>query len=89
LMNVLLFVPLGLTMPFALPERWPCRALISIVIATTLSIYVESAQFIFRLGRTEIDDVLMNTFGAVLGILAYFPTWVWKKVKGSDMKETI
>ena len=80
-MNVLLFVPLGLTLPFTLPEKWTCRALLSIVIAATLSIYVEAAQFIFRLGRAEIDDVLMNTLGAVLGILAYFPFWVWKKTR--------
>lgn len=80
LMNVLLFVPFGLTLPFTLPEKWTCRALLSIVIAAMLSIYVEAAQFIFRLGRAEIDDVLMNTLGAVLGTLSYFPVWVWKRV---------
>lgn len=81
LMNVLLFVPLGLSLPFVLPERWTCHALLSVIIAASLSVYVELAQFILQLGRTEIDDVLMNTFGAVLGVLAYFPYWVWSKVK--------
>ena len=81
LMNILLFVPLGLTLPFALPEKWICRALLSVVIAAVLSIYVETAQYIFQLGRAEIDDVIMNSLGVVLGALAYFPYWVWRKVK--------
>lgn len=81
LMNVLLFVPFGLSLPFALPEKWTCRALISIVISVVVSIYVETIQFIFRLGRAEIDDVIMNSLGGLSGVLAFFPYWVWKKTR--------
>ena len=85
LMNVLLFVPFGLTLPYTLLEKWTCRALISIVIAVVISICIESFQFIFKLGCAEIDDVLMNTFGSVLGALAYLPYWIWLKLRESSL----
>ena len=71
LMNVFLFFPLGLTLPFALPEKWNRKVLISIIFALTLSISIEFFQYYYYLGRAETDDVLCNSFGAVIGIWSY------------------
>jgi glycopeptide antibiotics resistance protein len=43
------------------------------------SIGIELIQFIWMLGWCEIDDVICNTLGAVLGFLV----WQWlDKIKG-------
>ncbi len=71
-MNVILFLPFGLTLPCVLGKiknnrrRW----LISILIGFLISIGVESLQYLFAIGRAETDDVICNTCGCALGVLA-------------------
>lgn len=69
LMNILLFVPLGLTLSAALPERWHAvrRALCVVVTGLAVSMAVESVQYLCMLGTAEADDVICNTIGAALG----------------------
>lgn len=72
-MNVLLFVPLGVLYPEILPDtvgRWKKECLV-VVIACGTSIGVELAQWIFALGLTEVDDVMFNVLGAVIGLVVY------------------
>lgn len=71
LMNVFLFFPLGLTLPYALPEKWKGRVLITILFALIFSATIECLQYYFRLGRAETDDVICNTLGCAIGTLAY------------------
>ncbi len=71
-MNMLLFVPLGLSMPYALskkPRKW--IVVIPIVFSAVLSAGIEFAQYYYHLGRCETDDVVANTLGAAVGSLSY------------------
>ena len=79
LMNVFLFVPLGLAMPFALPQKWKHRALFTVLFACVLSVGIEYLQYRLSLGRCETDDVICNTFGAFLGTLS-FQAWCRMKL---------
>ena len=70
LMNVFLFVPLGLSLPFVLGKgRLP--EFFTVVLALTFSAGIEYLQYRYALGWCEVDDVIMNTLGAVLGTLAH------------------
>lgn len=71
LMNVFLFFPIGLSLPNILPDRWKNSALIAVVFAFLLSSSVEFLQYRYQLGRVEIDDVICNTFGCMVGTLSY------------------
>ena len=78
LMNVFLFVPLGVTMPFALHKnsqtvRSKRRKIIlfTIAFALILSVVIESIQFFFAMGIAETDDVLCNTLGTALGTFSF------------------
>ena len=78
LMNVLLFVPFGLSLPFALTRTrdgvWRHRiryVAITVAVAVVLSVAIEAVQYHYALGRCETDDVLSNTLGAALGVCAY------------------
>lgn len=70
-MNMFLFLPLGLSLPFALPEKWKCRALIAAAAGFLLSVGVEMTQYVFKIGDCETDDVLMNTLGMLIGISSF------------------
>ena len=77
-LNVLLFVPFGLSLPFVVtPGKAGERRgkvwcfIVTIAIAVVLSVAIEAVQYRFALGRCETDDVLANTLGALLGACAY------------------
>ena len=69
LMNAFLFLPLGLTMPLALPEGWKHSWLIAVLFGLCLSTLVETMQYVLHLGTCEVDDVIMNTFGTFVGCI--------------------
>lgn len=73
LMNVFLFVPLGLSLPNVLPERRHpgVNVCLTIVVGFALSAAIEWCQYRYGLGRCEADDVIMNTLGAAIGSLSY------------------
>lgn len=70
--NVILFVPLGiliggLTSSINSPT---CRLLfMSMVVGCLISICIEILQLLTKTGWCEIDDVICNTIGCVIGIL--------------------
>lgn len=70
-MNVFLFYPIGLTLPFFLPNRFRRKSLFAILFALLLSASVEWTQYYFQLGRAETDDVIFNTLGTAIGTLSY------------------
>lgn len=71
LMNVILFIPVGLTLPHVFPRRWKmgARVCLTVAFALLLSVALEAAQYLFYIGTTEIDDVICNTLGAMIGMV--------------------
>lgn len=64
--NIILFVPFGILLPLAFRvER------LTIVYGFAASVLVEIIQLAFAMGAADIDDVILNTLGAVIGYVAY------------------
>lgn len=84
-MNVLLFIPFGLSFPFAFSERIKHRILITIALGLLLSVGVETVQYFYNLGNCETDDVLMNVLGVMIGTTSYL---LCRLIKEPDKKET-
>ena len=72
LMNVVLFAPAGLLAGALLPDRWPMKRRLLWVggIFCLFSLGIEMTQYRLAMGQAEIDDVIHNTLGAVIGCLA-------------------
>ena len=68
-MNILLFFPGGLFLSAMLSRRWHwgLRVVVSMLFFCLLSAGMEYGQYCWRLGLVEVDDVLHNTLGALLG----------------------
>jgi len=63
--NLLLLLPVGLLGPIVLP--WMDRWLRVLVASLALSTAIELAQLGFPDRSAEVDDVLLNVVGAILG----------------------
>lgn len=66
-LNVVLFVPFGVLIACLFKKR---RMMMAILLSFALSCLVETLQYVFQCGYSEIDDVIHNTLGAVVGCAA-------------------
>lgn len=80
LMNVFLFLPLGLAFPFIFGGGTGKRILLTILVGLVLSVTVEAIQCFAHLGMAETDDVICNTVGTTIGSFAYLLALLWRKL---------
>ena len=67
--NVCVFLPLGIFVP-KLFKR--CRTVLFVtILSLELSILAEVIQLLTRVGSFDVDDLLLNTLGGILGYLIY------------------
>ena len=80
--NFLLTLPLGFLLPLGFDLfKKPCFGLLS---GFMMSMIIENIQYITGLGNFELDDIFMNTIGAVTGY--FFLKAVAAANQGTDCK---
>ena len=68
-MNIALFIPFAIFLSSILSykfKRTTC-IIVTITLGMLLSTSIETFQFITRRGETEVDDVIFNTLGSLIG----------------------
>ncbi len=71
-MNVAVFVPIGFFVAKQKSLKTWKGWLATICLGMGLSLVIEILQFIFKKGTCEIDDVINNTLGCLIGILVAY-----------------
>ena len=67
--NIVVFIPLGVFLPKLFAK---CRKLLWVgLLSLEVSIIVEVTQLIAKVGCCDVDDLLLNTLGGILGYLVY------------------
>lgn len=66
--NIILFVPLGIYLQLLKKSK---KIWTSTLIVFFITFFVEMFQLIFGLGAADIDDVILNCLGGLIGILIY------------------
>ena len=66
--NVLVFIPFGLLLGVNCKRLDFWRKILIVVV---FSITVETLQYLFAIGASDITDVITNTFGGLVGLVAY------------------
>ena len=80
-LNILMFVPLGILLRSITDSKK------SVMFGFILSVFIELTQYVFCLGKCELDDVLNNTLGCGLGILLWMgSSWMFLR-KWDDLPE--
>lgn len=67
IMNVIVFIPVGMILGSLLRVKGSC--LVVLLIGCSISVTIETLQFCFMKGFSEVDDVMHNTLGCILGYL--------------------
>ena len=73
--NVLIFVPFGFIEPLTSKKRSFWATLID---GCLVSLSVEIFQFITKVGRFDVDDLMLNTTGVALGYVCFL---VWNAIR--------
>lgn len=68
--NIFWFIPMGFGTAYLLKK--PFVFVKAMTIGFLFSALIETLQYLFNTGITDIDDVLFNTTGTFLGVLSYF-----------------
>jgi len=67
--NVLAFIPMGLLLPLITEKARGFKRIIIVTLAT--SITIEIVQLWLKLGIADIDDVILNTLGGLIGYFLF------------------
>jgi len=70
LLNIVMFIPLGFLLPCINREQFG-SFIYSLVFALMLSAFIETTQMAFQIGLCDFEDLVANTFGAILGWAAF------------------
>ena len=73
--NVLLFLPMGYFLPLFFKRINSAPRLAAVVALTSL--FVEVTQLLTKTGQFDIDDVILNTVGGVIGYFIFTATKQW------------
>jgi len=74
--NVVAFIPFGIFLPILTNNSLKIFQVTLFTFALTLSI--ELIQLMSRVGIFDVDDIILNTLGGIIGYLMFF---VWKSIK--------
>jgi glycopeptide antibiotics resistance protein len=78
--NLLMMIPVSFMLMIIL--KVPNRTLWVFDITVALVLFIELLQFFTRAGTLQLDDIITNTIGAIIGILLYyFIKAIYKKKK--------
>lgn len=74
--NLLLFVPMGAFLPFAFDEMKKLWRVVLFLLLLILS--VELTQIVLGIGSFDVDDLMLNMLGGMLGYLVFLAPLIRK-----------
>ncbi len=66
--NILMMIPIEVFAPVVISKR---KLLVTLVIGATLSVSIELLQFVTQRGLCELDEILHNMIGVLIGFGIY------------------
>lgn len=65
--NILIFLPLGIFLPLLFKKYSKFTKVI--IASTVISFTIEVLQIVLKIGKFDIDDVILNVIGSIIGFL--------------------
>ena len=82
ILNILLFVPLGVLLPMY--SKKLRRIYKTVGIGFGITLIIEIVQYITKLGIFDVDDILNNTFGTLIGYSMYM---IYNNIKSKENRK--
>ncbi|MDO4321240.1 MAG: VanZ family protein [Lachnospiraceae bacterium] len=73
--NVIGFMPFGALLPIL--SRNVRKAWKAVLLSFEVSALIEVSQLIFQVGCFDVDDIILNTLGGLLGYIVFWVTSRW------------
>lgn len=68
--NIMMFIPLGFTIAIVVADyQLKKRVVLSVFCSSLMSVCIEVTQYRFNVGSCDVEDLINNTFGALIGVL--------------------
>lgn len=67
--NIICFIPFGFMLPIISMKMR--KSLLVTLVSFELSIVIEVTQLVFKVGSFDVDDLVLNTIGGLIGVLLY------------------
>lgn len=67
--NLVMLMPVGFLLPMVFGGKRKYR--LTLLLSLLLTVFVETAQMLLKCGTFEVDDIINNVIGAVLGMALY------------------
>ncbi len=71
IMNVVVFIPVGLVIGTQLLQKMQKGWLVAMMVGAGISVSIEVMQFFMNRGFSEVDDMMHNALGCVIGYEVY------------------
>ncbi|QQP69692.1 VanZ family protein [Carnobacterium sp. CS13] len=79
--NILWFIPMGFGAAYLTTKRHYFFK--TLLLGSVVSFSIETMQFLFHTGVADIDDLIFNTIGTLVGLILFEACqWIFYKVKG-------
>lgn len=82
--NIIIFAPFGFFMPMASKYK---SCFLTVLLSFCLSLFVEVFQFVTRVGSFDVDDILLNTLGGLLGYIIFLICSALRRRKDAKNKK--
>jgi len=66
--NIVIFIPLGTYLSLLKNDK---RVITNLLLIFIVSLFVEIIQGLLGIGASDIDDIILNCLGGLIGILGY------------------
>jgi glycopeptide antibiotics resistance protein len=66
--NIVIFIPLGTYLSLFKSDK---RVITNLLFIFILSLFIEIIQWLLGIGASDIDDIILNCLGGLIGILGY------------------
>ncbi len=67
--NVLIFIPFGAILPVLIKKMRNC--IFTVGAGALMSLWIETIQLLTRVGSFDVDDILLNAVGALVGYVIF------------------
>lgn len=67
--NILAFGPMGFLLPIVFTKAEKFRS--TFILCITATVFIETTQYIFAVGATDVDDIILNVIGGILGYIFF------------------
>lgn len=85
--NIVAFVPFGILLPAINEYRRFKGFAYTLLLSFLFTLMIETVQLLTKVGRFDIDDIILNTLGGVIGYIIYLILTLLRKGKGHAVKK--